>query len=155
MRLGENQVVQSAQVALDGAADRLTFTPGVPCRLVRFGVLVSVLVDNTQGLILSLDTQRIHGTAARTERGVMTHADGAADLVVGAVRYHDLAAFTMADALGLDSNVIVPGHQAILEVKQAATAGDGFVFLEYTPLSFQTAFQVGPANTHYPVEVAA
>lgn len=153
MRLGENQVIQSSLVQLDLAGDALIFSPGVPVRLVRFGYVVGVLVDNTQGLIVSLDTQRIHGSPARTERGLMTIADGAANLAVGAVRYHDIADFTMAT--GLDKNVIIPGHQAIVEVKQDATAGDGRVFIEYTPLSWQTAFQVGSGDTHYPVAITA
>lgn len=152
MRLGENTFIASAQVALDGAADRLVLTPGIPVRILRYGAIVSVLVDNTQGLILSLDTARIHGTPARTERATLTHANGAANLVVGHHVFRDVPDFTMADGPNLDKNVLVPGHQAIVEVKQAATAGDGFVYIEYTPLSFRTAYQVGASNTHYPVE---
>ena len=149
MRYGENQVEQSAQVALDGAADRLTFTPGIPVRLVRYGYIVAVLIDHTQGLILSLDTNDMLAAPVRTERALLTNANGATNQVIGTYVSREIPAFTMT--AGLDKNVIVPGQQAIIEVKTAATAGDGMVWLEYTPLSYQTAKQVGSANVHYPV----
>lgn len=149
MRLGENSVVQSAQVALDVAADCLVFTPGVPCRINRYGYIVSVLLDFTQGLILSLDTNDLLASAVRTERALLTNANGAANQVIGTVGVREIPNFTMT--AGLDKNVLVPGQQAIVEVKQACTAGDGFVFIEYTPLSWQTALQVGSAHVHYPV----
>lgn len=148
MRIGENQVVQSAQVALDATADRLTFTPGIPVRLVRYGYIVSVLLDNTPtALVLSLDTNDLLASAVRTERTTLTQT---VDQVIGTVVAKEIPAFTMQ--AGLDSRVIVPGQQAIVEVKTAAVAGDGFVFIEYTPLSWQTAKQVGASAVHYPVE---
>lgn len=150
MRLGENSFEVSGLVALDGAADRLTFTPAVPVRLVRYGYVVGVLLDHTQGLILSLDTNDLLAAPVRTERATITNANGAANQVVGKHVTREIPAFTMTT--GLDKNVLVPGQQAIIEVKQAATAGDGYVYLEVTPLPYSTAKQVGSANVHYPVE---
>lgn len=154
MRIGENDFAVSGVVALDGAADRLTFTPAIPVRIVRFGCIVSVLVDNTQGLILSLDTNDLLASAVRTERATLTHTNGAANLVVGTVRESGLVARFSMDA-NLDYNVLVPGMQAIVEVKQAATAGDGFVFIEYTPLSFRNAYNLATGQVHRPTEVTA
>ena len=151
MRIGENDSVQSALVALDGAADRLVFTPGVPVRINRYGYIVGVLLDNTTPLILSLDTNDLLASPVRTERATLT-APGS-NQVIGTYATREVPKFTMQS--GLDSNVLVPGQQAIVEVKQAATAGDGYVFIEYTPLSYQTAKQVGASAVHYPVEATS
>lgn len=152
MRMGENQFVISAQVALDGAADRLLFTPAFPVRINRFGYLVGVLLDNTATpLILSLDTIDLLAAPVRTERATITRP--AVDEAIGTyVRSAPVSAFKMDP--NLDNNVLLAGHQAVVEVKQAAVAGDGFVWIEYTPLSSTDYIVMPTTNVHYPIEVA-
>lgn len=153
MQLGQNLFVTAgtvaAPVALDAAADVLSWTPPVAVKLLRFGVIVTVALDNTATpLILSLDTNDLLASAVRTERATLT--EPAVDAVVGAVRYRDLPAFTMFT--GLPSNVVLAGVQVILEVKQAAVAGDGIVWAEYTPLQRAVDHYLPVGNVHIPVE---
>ena len=157
MRIGENDFVVSAQVALDATADIFTFTPAIPVRLVRFGYIVSVELDNTAGLVLALDTVGVAASApTRAERGTVT---GSGTEVIGAVRAHrfetapDVDKTSFQVDTNLDVNVLVPGHTAVLQVTTAATAGDGHVFIEYTPLSFQIALSgLAVGNIHIPIE---
>ena len=156
MRLGENSFIGSADattastvVALDSAAEVLNFTPSVPCRILRYGVIVGVTLDNTpNGLVLALRTRDIGGSL--TTRATLTRA---ADDAVGTHIWRDVPKFEMVT--GLDKNVVVPGHQVVLEVTTAATAGDGHVYIEFTPLSQQVSKQVGSSNVHYPIEATA
>lgn len=137
MRFGMNLFESTAQVALDSAADVLTFAPGIPIMVVRFGYWVSVLLDNTATpLILSLDKNDDLASPVRTEVGLM--GISATDQVIGTIAYQDV-----------DPGVRwVPGEELIIEVKQAAVAGDGRVFVEYTPLSWA---DMPSSGIHLPV----
>jgi len=130
----------SAQVALDGAADRLTFMPGIPIVVVRFGYIVTVLLDNTTGIVLSLDKNDDIASPVRTELHAMTAPTGN-NQVIGTVVYMDVDPGTR----------ITPGEEIIVEVKTAATAGDGRVFIEYTPLSWA---DMPLSGVHLPVDQA-
>lgn len=153
MRLGANDVVYSALVALDSAADVLVFTPAVPCRLVRFGYTVGVLLDNTATpLILSLDTIVLSG-ATRTERRLITRT--AVDEAIGIHIYEDVSGSTVWNYDSFDDFIVGPGQQAVIEVKQAAVAGDGYVFLEYTPMSYINATtQIASTAVNFPTKAS-
>ena len=140
MRFGMNLFETSAQVALDGTADRLTFAPGIPIMVVRFGYWVTVLLDNTpNGVVLALDKNDDIASPVRTELAIMTAPT--VDQVIGTIAYMDV-----------DPGVrFVPGEELILEVKTAATAGDGRVFFEYTPLSWA---DMPSSGVHLPVSQA-
>jgi hypothetical protein len=158
MRIGENQF-EGAVVALDTAVntDVLTFTPALPCRIVRFGYCVTVALDNTaDALILALDTQGVGATdPARAEQARIT---ATVDEAVGTVRYHDWVVNDTTDetwelAAGLGNFVVMPGHQVILETVQDAISGDGLVWIEYTPLSWSNINNWPAGDVHIPVEV--
>jgi len=125
MRFGQNLFSgPAAAVALDGAADRHTFYPGIPILPVRFGYMVTVSLDNTTALILSLDYDPL-GAGARVEIATLT---GAGTDAVGTVHHRPIG--------NAEATRVYPGFALIIEVKQAATAGDGIVWVEYTPLSW-------------------
>jgi hypothetical protein len=138
MRFGQNLFASSAQVALNAGADVLTIRPGIPILPVRYGYVVEVELDNTQALILSLDYDPL-GAGARVELATLT---GAGTDAIGTVHYRDL---------GADEAVrVYPGYTLVVEVKQAGTAGDGYVWVEYTPLSWADTAQAATLQT--PIE---
>lgn len=137
MRFGMNMFESTAQVALDATADVLTFAPGMPIMVVRFGYWVTVLLDNTAGLVLALDKNDDLATPVRTEIEIMTAPS--ANQVIGTIAYKDV-----------DPGVRwVPGEELILQVVTAGTAGDGRVFVEYTPLSWA---DMPTSGVHLPVD---
>lgn len=158
MRIGENDFRMSGLVTLDSTGDKYTFRPAVPVRLVRFGYIVGVELDNTAALVLELDTVGVAASAPvrSSSRGSVT---GSGTEVIGAVRAHrfetapDVDKTSFQVDTNLDVNVLVPGHEAVFQVATAATAGDGYLFIEYTPLSFQIALgSLATGNIHIPIE---
>ena len=138
MRFGMNLFEISAVVALDGTADRLTFMPAIPIVVVRFGYIVTVLLDHTpNGLVLSLDKNDVIASPVRTELELITAPT--VDEVIGSIGFMDVSPGTR----------ITPGQEIIVEVKTAASAGDGRVFIEYTPLSWADNALTG---VHLPVD---
>lgn len=131
MRLGEHfHSIAGSQAALDAGADVLTFRPAAPVRIVRWGATISVALDTTQDLIAKLDhtTHDQTGSATRSDGSGGQNLTVAADQVVGAVVYAEPS-----------SEIIVrPGDFVTIQVTQAATAGDGFPFIEYQQLPFDT-----------------
>lgn len=157
MRLGENSYFTTAQVALDATADILTFRPSIPCRIVRFGVVVSVLLDvDPAALVIDLDTNDILASPSRSAaRLQLTTAVASGTFVVGSVlsrKLGEAAADSFEMYSGLGKNIIVPGNEAILQVSTAATAGDGYAFIEYTPLSWANMNNLPSGNVHVPTE---
>lgn len=156
MRLGQNLFQQAgtvaSPVALDSAADVLTWEVPFPVQIVRYGVWVTVLLDNTATpLILSLDTVESPVGSTRTERATLT--EPAVDAAVGSIRVRDVPAFDMySDNVSLGSNVVPAGSQVILEVKQGAVAGDGVVWVEYAPLQWGVMNHLPTGRVNIPVE---
>lgn len=139
-RLGETTtLVSPAQVALDSAADVLVFTPCRPVTVFRYGYIVTVELDNTTALQLNLDHRVTAGSdTGRTEKAEIV---GSGTQAVGYMSYGDLATPIEVDA----------DEEVVIEVSQAATAGDGKVFLEYQERAF-VGSDLGSAVEQTPTE---
>ena len=115
---------KSGVVALDSAADVLVITPVAPMEIIMFGFMVTIVLTGT-GLDLSLDKRVTAGTdTGRVEQDVLD-----ANLAVAVAKGMFLQ---LASPLKL-----IPGEQAVIEVKVAATAGDGVVWAMTKPLPLQ------------------
>ena len=129
-RVGEYLYEVGAQAALDSAADILVFSPVVPVDIVAFGVLVEVTLDQTQGLIATLD-KRVTllsdtGRVADASGIRLTPVEGT-NVAVGQNLFAEIPALTSGE-MGLE---LEPGESAVFEVTQAATAGDGRPWIAY------------------------
>lgn len=124
------------QKALDSGADVLTFFPGMPVEIIRWGFSVSVLVDNTQGLVVKADSIK-GSTRGDGDFGTITNANGAANLAVGAGQFTEHVNPGLADGLRTKPQVLKAGEGVAIQVTTAATAGDGFPFIVYRPLNWQ------------------
>jgi len=116
---------EQAQVALDALADVLTFMPSRPIEIVRWGFVVSVLLDNTPAALvaaLDVDPQGAGARAASAQTLVCTGVDRA----IG-----DTIICVPASPIAME-----PGDRAFIEITTAATAGDGFPFVQYRPRGF-------------------
>lgn len=132
MRTGENvSIVNDAVVDLTSGGDALVFTPSLPFVPVRFGVVVTVELDNTQALNLDLQWNP-------TIAGVVTVKSAAAAGTdpIGTVLYFDLTKTERDLIASAVLGVCQPGDQLILDVTQTATAGSGFCFIEGRYLSW-------------------
>jgi len=126
MLQGENFEFMAASVAaLDATADVLTFRASFPCRVVRFGALVSVACTGDAVIALDRTTHVAAGTPTRADAvGGKTLDSDAQE--VGTVIYAEP-----------DEEVIVkPGDILHLQVTNAFTAGDGFPFIQYQQLNW-------------------
>lgn len=123
-------VYSPAQVALDGAADRMVFNPGRPVQVLRWGYTVSVVTTGT-GLVLKLDKTDLAGTRGDGDMGTITA--GAVD-VLGSGRYTEVV--SPSATITTEPHVLTTGEYATIQVTGAATTGDGFVWIEYQDLPF-------------------
>lgn len=128
---------ESAVVAIDAAADAATFTPSGPVRVVRIGVTGTTAYTHGSGAIIKADKNMSDGD------GTYTRGDGDGGIITvdssfnaGLVNYHEPAPYELN-----------PGDQLIFQVTQAATAGDGVVWVEYEHLPFQSGSK-DPASDH-------
>lgn len=152
MRIGQNQVVTAVVADTSaGASDALTFTPLLPIEVVRYGYLVTTLLDNTPtALVMSLDTNNVLAAPARVERGTVTDS---VDRVIGTVVGVKLAEGNGFQAeADLPLNVVVPGWQVIVERKVANVAGAITAFLEYRYLSWGDFNHLAAASVHNPLD---
>lgn len=126
MRMGETTIFRStSQAALDGAGDKLRVVCSHPMRVIRFGFVVTVLLDNTPGTLnLDLDYWPHGGSRALHKSGEWT-----ADMNPGDVGYVSLDG--PSEKLDVKAGDILD-----VEVSGAATAGDGWVWLEAQELPF-------------------
>lgn len=116
-------LVEAAESALDALADIAIFRFGAsPVRILRWGVVVSVELDNTAALVAKLD----HST--HDAAGAVTRSDGSggADLLgagtdpVGTVLYVE----------PITEIIVNSGDFLTMQVTTAGTAGDGWAFVE-------------------------
>lgn len=121
------EVFETAEVAIDSTGDKATYTPGAPVDIVRVGIVGTTSYTHGSGAIVKVDKNASDGD------GTYTRGDGdVAEVTVdsgfnaGLVNYVDLD-----EPVELD-----PGDQAIVQVTQAASAGDGVVFMEYRKRPF-------------------
>jgi hypothetical protein len=122
----EYEVYESElQKALDTGADIMTIAPSRPIEIVRWGVTVTVALDNTPTpLTMALDVTPIGG--ARTEQAE-TLVCTVVDRTVGEVLY-----CVPATPVELE-----PGDLAFLQVlSTGAGAGDGIPFIQYKARGF-------------------
>lgn len=126
--------VESGEVAIDSTGDKFTWTPATPVELIRVGVTGTTAYTHGSGAVIAMDINASDG------EGTYSRGDGDGGTITvdsgfdaGLVNYHDM-----------DARVrLKPGDQLIAQVTQAATAGDGVVWVEYRKLPFQSGY--GPA----------
>ncbi len=111
--------------------DEVVFTPAAPVNIVRWGFIVTTLLDVGAGATFAMDkrvtagsdTGRVNGSTdangVDTAGGTMTVT---ADKAVGTCIYHNVS----------PQFKVNPGEQAVIAVDNAAdTGGDGIWFIEY------------------------
>ena len=126
MRLGETLTYICAQVALDGTADVAVFTPGRPIVIRRFGYIWnSATTTAPETLDIDLDKRITIGSDTGRTAAQATIA-GVAAQAIGDGAYVDLATELTVDA----------DEEIVIQTTAGATAGDGYVFIEYQPLPF-------------------
>lgn len=120
----ENMQKETATIAdLSAAADKLTFTPIVPCEIVEFGVIITTVVVASASTVFKLDKRPTAGSD--TGRG-----DG--DLGTGTfVSTLVKTAGSVWRSRPTNPGVLLPGQQAILELTTGATSGAGIGFIVY------------------------
>lgn len=128
---------ESGVVAIDALADAATFTPAGPVRVVRIGVTGTTAYTHGSGAIIKADKNLSNGN------GTYTRGDGDggtltvdSTFAAGKVNYAEPSPYELN-----------PGDQLIFQVTQAASAGDGVVWVEYEHLPFQSGSS-DPANDH-------
>lgn len=128
--------VESGVVAIDATADVFTWTPATPVEIIRIGVTGTTAYTHGSGAIIAADINASDGDGTYTrgdgDGGTLTVAAG---FNAGLVNYHDMTSRVR----------LKPGDQLIFQVTQAATAGDGVVWVEYRKLPFQSGSNV-PAD---------
>ncbi len=121
--------VESGVVAIDSTGDKFTWTPATPVELIRIGVTGTTAYTHGSGAVIAADINASDGEGTYDrgagDGGTLTVDSG---FDAGLVNYHDM-----------DARVrLKPGDQLVFEVTQAATAGDGVVWVEYRKLPFQS-----------------
>lgn len=127
MEYAAYQTFESAVVAIDGPGDVATFTPAAPVDVVRIGLTGTTAYTHGSGAVVKADVNASDGDGTYTrgdgDGGVIT-ADST--FAAGLVNYTDLSSPVHLD----------PGDQLIFQVTQAASAGDGVVWVEYQKRPF-------------------
>lgn len=123
--------VESGVVALDATADVFTWTPATPVEIVRIGVTGTTAYTHGSGAIVKADINSSDGDGTYTrgdgDGGTLTVDSG---FDAGLVNYQDATSRVR----------LKPGDQLIMQVTQAASAGDGVVWVEYRKLPFQSGY---------------
>ena len=128
-----HNTVRTEVVAFDAAADVFSFAPGKPVDVIRWGIVVSILLDVGVGFTIKADV--IKSGVARDDGG-MGSITTVTDVAVGK------GLFTENVSPGVTAHPtepfkLDPGDQVIFQVTDAAdTTGDGYVFVEYLEESF-------------------
>ena len=135
-RLGDTLTWVTGTVALDGTGDKATFTPCRPVRIRRFGYAwnagtvttsASLDIDLDKRVLIGSDTGRVQ---IATIAGVASEAQGD-------------GAYTRVGAAGGGAIDVDADEEVVVDVENAAAAGDGVVFIEYEELPFVNADFLG------------
>jgi len=120
--------IVSGEVAIDLVGDKFTWTPATPVEIIRVGVTGTTAYTHGSGAVIAMDINASDGAGTYDrgdgDGGVIT-VDASFD--AGLVNYYDMTSRVR----------LKPGDQLIAQVTQAATAGDGVVWVEYRKLPFQ------------------
>jgi hypothetical protein len=121
------------------AADTVYVTPATPIKIVRWGLVVTSLLDVGAGFAAAMDfrptagsdTDRVNGAVASgidTAGGTITTT---ADVAAGDGLYHELS----------QPLEVLPGEQVVIQITDAAdTAGTGLFWVEYEEEPFAAAY---------------
>jgi hypothetical protein len=121
----------SAQVALTTTGDKMTFTPGAPVNIVRWGVIADALIDVGAGMTIKADFRPTAGSDTGRGDGDGGDITVTADIAQGKGAYTEEVATPAATAVAAKLQVD-PGEQVVFQVTDAAdTAGTGHIFVEY------------------------
>lgn len=124
-------VVESDEVAIDSTGDKFTWTPATPVRIIRAGVTGTSSYTHGSGAVIALDKNASDGDGSYT-RG---------DADIGEITVNSGFDQGLVNYIKPDERLeMVPGDQLIIEVTQAANAGDGVVWVEYQKLPFQSGY---------------
>ncbi|MGI9297765.1 MAG: hypothetical protein ACR2QC_07695 [Gammaproteobacteria bacterium] len=129
--INEFNTLEVAVADLSATADVLTFTPGVPIDVVRWGLVVTTVIVGApviaadKRITAGSDTGRVNAAGGTLTPGTLAAGKG------GYIEAENFAA-------GNKPLEINPGEQFILEVTTGATSGAGTVFVEYKQKPFQS-----------------
>ncbi len=131
----QRRVEVSAQVAMASTGDKMTFTPGCPVNIVRWGVIADALIDVGAGFTIKADWRPTAGSDSSRSDGTCGDITVTSDINQGQGAYTEECATPDA---GLPAMFLVdPGEQIVFEVTDAAdTSGTGMIFVEYELLPF-------------------
>ncbi len=137
----QRRVEVSAQVTLNSTGDKMTFTPGVPVNIIRWGVIADALIDVGAGFTIKADWRPTAGSDSSRSDGTCGDITVTADISQGQGAYTEECA--TPDAGAPAKFEVDPGEQLVFQVTDAAdTSGTGLIFIEYELLPF-----VGDDNT--------
>lgn len=130
-RIGDTLTWITGLVALDAAADVGVFTPGRPVIIRRFGYIwASATVTAPETLDIDLDLRILMGSETGRTASQATIAGVAAE-AQGEGAYTSAKVATVVTDFEVDAD-----EQVVVQVANAATAGDGYVFIEYQDMPF-------------------
>lgn len=127
----QHRVEVSAQIALNSTGDKMTFTPGAPVNIIRWGVIADSLIDVGVGMTIKADFRPTAGSDTGRGDGDVGDITVTADIAQGKGAYTEEVATPATPAVPAKFEVD-PGEQVVFQVTDAAdTAGTGHIFVEY------------------------
>lgn len=126
----------SAQIAVNSTGDKMTFTPGIPVNIVRWGIIADALIDVGAGMTIKADLRPTAGSDSGRGDGDMGDITVTTDIAQGDGVYTEEVATPASTAVGA-KGLVDPGEQVVFQVTDAAdTAGTGIIFIEYEAEGF-------------------
>ncbi len=133
----ENHRVEvSAQINVNSTGDKMTFTPGMPVNIVRWGIIADALIDVGAGMTIKADHRPTAGSDSSRGDGDVGDITVTGDITQGEGAYTEECASAASTAVGAKFEVD-PGEQVVFQVTDAAdTSGTGHIFVEYELIPF-------------------
>lgn len=129
-------------VVFSSTGVKFRYAPSSPTEVYKWGFIVgATALDNTTGLVMALKRRpNINSATNEVTQDTITFSNGAATVAANKGRVRELT-LPVAASTGLDGStvnvegagpvLVKPGEQLTIEVTTAATAGNGYLFIEY------------------------
>ena len=123
----------SAQVTVNSTGDKMTFTPGRPVNIIRWGIIADALIDVGAGMTIKADFRPTAGSDSGRGDGDVGDITTTSDIAQG----KGLFTQDLSDDATEVKFQVDPGEQVVFQVTDAAdTAGTGHIFVEYEEEGF-------------------
>lgn len=132
-------------VVFSSTGVKFRWAPSAPVDVYKWGFIVgATALDNTTGLVMALKRRpNINSASSEVTMDTITFTNGAATVAANKGRVRELT-LPVAASTGLDGSTVnvegagpvrvKPGEQLTIEVTTGATAGNGYLFIEYDDL---------------------